>query len=37
MFMLPSAMAFHAAGGTITSDGKGIKELSMIMKNVTTQ
>ena len=30
-------MAFHAAGGTTTSEGKGINELSMAMNRVTTQ
>ena len=37
MFRLSSAMAFQAAGGTTTSEGKGTKELSMAMKRVTTQ
>ena len=35
--MLSSAMAFQAAGGTTTSEGKGMKELSMAMNRVTTQ
>ena len=37
MFILPSAIDFHAAGGTMTSDGKGMKELSMAINIVTTQ
>ena len=37
IFILSSVIAFHAAGGTITSDGNGINELSIVMKMVTTQ
>ena len=32
-----TAKDIHAAGGTTTSLGKGMKELSMAMKSVTTQ
>jgi hypothetical protein len=34
---LSGSMAFHAAGGTTTSDGNGMNELSIAMKRVTTQ
>lgn len=34
---LSGSIAFQAAGGTTTSDGNGMKELSMAMKRVTTQ
>ena len=34
---LPGSIAFHAAGGTTTSDGNGMKELSMAINTVTTQ
>ena len=37
MFILSSVIAFHAAGGTMTSEGNGINELSMVIKIVTTQ
>ena len=37
MFIESSAIAFHAAGGTTTSEGNGMNELSMAMKTVTTQ
>ena len=37
LFILSSAIAFHAAGGTTASEGKGIKELSIAIKIVTTQ
>jgi hypothetical protein len=30
-------MAFQAAGGTTTSDGKGMKELSIAINSATTQ
>lgn len=31
------SIAFHAAGGTTTSDGKGMKELSIAINSATTQ
>ena len=34
---LSGSMAFHAAGGTTTSDGKGMKLLSIAIKTTTTQ
>ena len=34
---LSGSMAFHAAGGTITSDGNGTNELSIAINSVTTQ
>lgn len=37
MFILSSVIAFHAAGGTMTSEGNGINELSIVIKIVTTQ
>ena len=36
-FILSSVIAFHAAGGTTTSEGNGIKELSIAINRVTTQ
>jgi hypothetical protein len=36
-FISPLTAAFHAAGGTTASEGKGINELSMAIKSVTVQ
>jgi hypothetical protein len=33
----PVTAAFHAAGGTTASEGKGMKELSIAMNSVTVQ
>ena len=37
MFISPLTVASHAAGGTMTSEGKGMKELSMAIKTTMTQ
>ena len=34
---LSGSIAFHAAGGTTTSEGKGMNELSIAIKRVITQ
>jgi hypothetical protein len=34
MFILSFTAAIYAAGGTTTSDGKGIKELSIVINKV---
>ncbi len=37
MFMLSLLAAFQAAGGTTTSEGKGMNELSMAINKVMVQ
>jgi hypothetical protein len=37
IFMLSLLAAFQAAGGTTTSEGKGINELSMAINKVMVQ
>jgi hypothetical protein len=34
IFISPLTAALYAAGGTTTSEGKGINELSMVINNV---
>ena len=34
---VPSILAKYAAGGTTTSEGKGIKELSIVIRRVIVQ